>query len=64
MFTVKDVDLSRVLEQLRQLSELGRTVDGGITRLTFSDVHLKATDLVGRWMEEADLEVYYDKWGN
>lgn len=64
MFTVKDVDLSRVLEQLRQLSELGRTVDGGITRLTFSDAHLKATDLVGRWMEEADLEVYYDKWGN
>jgi len=64
MFTAKDVNVDRVLGQLGQLSLLGRTSDGGITRLTFSDSHLAATELVGRWMEEDNLEVFHDRWGN
>lgn len=64
MFTTADVNLPRVLDQIRKLSELGRTAEGGVTRPTFGEAHLKAMALAAQWMADAGLEVVADRWGN
>lgn len=64
MFTASQVNLKRVLEQIKQLSEYGKTPDGGITRPTFGPAHQKATQSAAEWMIDAGLHVSFDKWGN
>lgn len=64
MFTTADVNLPRVLDQIRKLSELGRTAEGGVTRPTFGEAHINAMALAAQWMVDAGLEVVADRWGN
>ena len=63
-FTAADVNLPRVTSRLNHLAGVGATGAGGVTRLSFSPEHLKATRDVAGWMREAGLEPFVDQYGN
>lgn len=54
----------RIAERIQQLSEIGTTPDGGVTRPGYSDNEKAAKEWVKKWMQEADLEVTEDGAGN
>lgn len=58
------VDGERVAQRLYELSEIGYTQVGGVTRPGLSNEEKKAKELVKKWMAEADLEVAEDGAGN
>ena len=64
MFKPSDVNMDRVKNEINTLSQLGRNESGGITRYTFSDAHIQASQNVALWMSEAGLDVSFDPWGN
>jgi allantoate deiminase len=64
MFTAKDVNLKRVQNELETLSQFGKQASGGINRFTFDSSHQQATNQVAAWMNDAGLDVYFDRWGN
>ncbi len=57
-------DLRRVLDDLKTLSTIGATPEGGVTRLAWSAPEREAHDLAARWMRDAGLEVWVDSVGN
>ncbi|MCY4525786.1 MAG: M20 family metallo-hydrolase [Anaerolineaceae bacterium] len=63
-FKADDVNLDRVLSRLGHLAEIGATAAGGVTRLTFSPEHLRATQDAAGWMSEAGLDSFVDQYGN
>ncbi|MEX3671699.1 Zn-dependent hydrolase [Paraburkholderia phenoliruptrix] len=59
------LDGACMLEQLRQLGELGTDREvGGRTRIALTDDERAGRDLVVRWMRELDLDVRVDRIGN
>lgn len=64
MFKPENVNLRRIGGYLDQLAQMGRNENGGITRYTFSPAHGEATTVVSRWMADAGLDVFFDRWGN
>lgn len=54
----------RLQHRLTELARIGRTPDGGVTRLSYGKEHADAVRLVARWMEEAGAEIGLDSWGN
>lgn len=54
----------RLQGTLEKLSEFGRTPDGGVTRLGYSDTDLAAREYVTGLMKQAGLEVGVDPAGN
>lgn len=58
------INAARFLSRLEELSAIGRTPSGGVTRLAFTPEDRQANDLVSRWMEEAGLTVRTDAAGN
>ncbi|MGF6472534.1 hypothetical protein QFZ89_007785 [Paraburkholderia youngii] len=59
------LDGACMLEQLRQLGELGADREvGGRTRIALTDDERAGRDLVVRWMRELDLDVRIDRIGN
>lgn len=54
----------RIAKRLQQLSEIGTTSDGGVTRPGFSDNEKAAKQHVTKWMENAGLKVHEDGAGN
>ncbi len=54
----------RLQDTLQKLSEFGRTPDGGVTRLGYSDTDLSAREYVVGLMKQAGLEVRTDPAGN
>lgn len=58
------INAGRLQESLRQMSEIGATAGGGVSRMALSDEDKAARDLLRRWMEEAGLEVLVDDLGN
>jgi beta-ureidopropionase / N-carbamoyl-L-amino-acid hydrolase len=54
----------RLLASLASMAEVGATKGGGVTRLALSDEDRAGRDLLGRWMNEAGLEVVVDDFGN
>ncbi|MEX3672365.1 Zn-dependent hydrolase [Paraburkholderia phenoliruptrix] len=59
------LDGALLLEQLRQLGELGAASDvGGRSRIALTDDEKAGRDLVVRWMRELDLDVRVDRIGN
>ncbi len=63
MATVR-INLDRLRRRLTELSRIGRTPDGGVTRLSYGKDHAEAVRLVARWMQEAGAETGLDSWGN
>jgi beta-ureidopropionase / N-carbamoyl-L-amino-acid hydrolase len=58
------VKAGRLRGTLEKLSEFGRTPEGGVTRLGYSDTELAAREYVSGLMKEAGLEVRSDAAGN
>ncbi len=58
------VDVSAVLERVRALGAIGRTADGGVSRLAYSPEDREARALLVRWMDELGLRVREDAAGN
>ena len=58
------IDGARLLERIHRLGEVGRDIDGRLTRLAASDADRAGRDLVAAWLEAAGLEVAVDRIGN
>jgi N-carbamoyl-L-amino-acid hydrolase len=58
------VNGKRLMDSLMELATIGATDGGGVTRLTLSDEDKAGRDLLGRWMQEAGLDVRIDDFGN
>ncbi len=58
------IDGDRLNATLRELSTIGATPGGGVTRLALSDEDRAARDLLVRWMTEAGLDAKIDDVGN
>lgn len=58
------INSERLLTRLRQLGELGRTVDGRLVRLAASDADKLGRDLFVAWAQAAGLAVKIDRIGN
>lgn len=55
---------ARLARQIEQLSEIGRTVQGGVSRLAFTREDMAGRALLRGWMQEAGLEPERDPVGN
>ncbi len=58
------INIERLMSRLEELSKIGKTEDGGVTRFSFTEEEKEANALVARFMEEAGLTVEYDAVGN
>jgi len=58
------VDGARLNRRLRELAPFGRTPEGGISRVAFSEADREARKLAVSWMREAGLEVRIDAAAN
>lgn len=58
------INSERFLSRLEELSRIGQTASGGVTRLAYTPEDRQANDLVLRWMKEAGLAVRMDAAGN
>jgi hypothetical protein len=54
------VDGARLNRRLRELAPFGRTPEGGISRVAFSEADREARKLAVSWMREAGLDVRTD----
>ncbi len=58
------ISTDRLQSRLTELSQIGRTPEGGVTRLSYHAEHSESVRLTARWMREAGAEVGLDGWGN
>ncbi len=58
------VDGARLNRRLRELAPFGRTPEGGISRVAFSEADRQARELAMAWMREAGLAVRIDAAAN
>jgi hydantoinase/carbamoylase family amidase len=54
----------RLKARVTELGQVGRTPEGGVTRLSYRAEHAEAARLTARWMREAGADVGVDRWGN
>jgi hydantoinase/carbamoylase family amidase len=59
----KRINIERIQRRIEDLSEIGRTADGGVTRLVYSDEETEAFDYVRERIDD-DFEVWTDQLGN
>lgn len=58
------INPGRLRARLQELGTIGRTAEGGVTRLSYRAEHTEATRLAARWMREAGADAGLDRWGN
>lgn len=58
------IDADRIARHIEALSEIGRTPQGGVTRLAFTRQDMAGRELLRGWMLEAGLEIRRDPVGN
>lgn len=61
---INQIDPHRLARHIEQLGEIGRTPQGGVTRLAFTREDMAGRALLRTWMSEAGLEVRRDAIGN
>lgn len=61
---LNQIDPERLARHIEQLSEIGRTPQGGVTRLAFTREDMAGRNLLRAWMQEAGLEIHRDAVGN
>lgn len=61
---VKQIDGARITRQIEALAAIGRTPQGGVTRLAFTREDVAGRELLRGWMREAGLEIHRDAVGN
>jgi allantoate deiminase len=59
-----EIDADRLWSRLFALAEIGKSEEGGVTRLSFTEEERAAKDLVASYMREAGLEVREDAASN
>ena len=59
-----DIQAERLIDRLAQLSAIGATPSGGVSRLALSDEDRAGRDLLVQWMHDTGLEVRVDDGGN
>ena len=57
-------DSRRIQDNLKALSTIGATLEGGATRLAWTEQEREAHRLAIRWMEDAGFEAMTDALGN
>lgn len=58
------ISKQRLIDRIETLAQIGRTADGGVTRVSWSPEYLEAEAQVRQWMEAAGLAVRRDAIGN
>ena len=58
------IDAIRLRGRLEELAEIGRTPEGGVTRLSYRTEHATAVRLAAGWMRAAGASAGVDAWGN
>lgn len=58
------INRKRIGNRIKQLAQIGKNGDGGVTRIAFSKEDQKAHNLVADWMKEAGLHIRVDRAGN
>ncbi len=58
------INKQRLHERIESLAEIGKTADGGVTRIAFTDEYKKGLDLITAWMQQAGMRVRMDQAGN
>lgn len=58
------INSDRLQQRLIDLARIGRTPEGGVTRLSYRTEHADAVRAVARWMQQAGAEIGLDSWGN
>lgn len=58
------ISAARLEERIETLGRIGRTPDGGVTRVALSKEDREAQAVVSAWMEEAGMQVRLDPAGN
>lgn len=58
------IDGKRLYERIYELGRIGQREDGGVYCLALTPVSVTTLDIIKGYMEEAGLEVRYDKAGN
>lgn len=58
------INKQRLNERIEVLSEIGRTKEGGVTRLALTKEYKESLDLITTWMEQAGMDVRLDQAGN
>ncbi|MHA6259115.1 allantoate amidohydrolase [Sporosarcina sp. CAU 1771] len=58
------INLERMKHKFEEMSAVGATQDGGVTRLALSSSDKEARDLLKEWLSEAGLSVRVDDLGN
>ena len=61
---LNQIDSSRLAQHIAQLAEIGRTAQGGVTRLAFTREDMAGRNLLRAWMNEAGLEIHRDAISN
>jgi len=61
---INQIDSERLARHIEELSEIGRTTQGGVTRLAFTREDVSGRNLLRGWMREAGLEIQRDAVGN
>ena len=58
------INLKRLQSFFQDMSKVGATQDGGVSRLSLSSTDKEARDLFSKWLRDAQLEVRVDDIGN
>ncbi|GIN12712.1 Zn-dependent hydrolase [Shouchella clausii] len=58
------ISKQRLYDRIESLAEIGKTADGGVTRIAFTEEYKKGLDLITSWMEQAGMNVRMDQAGN
>ncbi|MDF9844510.1 MULTISPECIES: Zn-dependent hydrolase [unclassified Paenibacillus] len=58
------INAERLAERIETLGNIGRTLDGGVTRIALSEEDRQAQAVVSAWMEQAGMTVHLDPAGN
>lgn len=58
------INSDRLLSGIEQLAQIGRTPNGGVRRIAYSEEDIRARNLIQHWMLEAGMSVCIDAAGN
>ena len=58
------INAARLRRRLEELAQIGRTPEGGVTRLSYRPEHAAAVRLAAEWMRQAGAPAGVDAWGN
>lgn len=61
---IDQVDIDRIMRHIEELGHIGKTENGGVTRLAFTEEDRKGRELIIDWMEQAGLHVRVSPIGN